>query len=415
MKKVVVIGGGIIGLCSAYYLSKEGYAVTVIDKEELSQGASNINAGYIAPSHILSLASPGMINKGLKWMWNESSPFYIKPRWDIDFIDWAWKFKKSATKSKVNRSVPILKELLAKSQNLYEEILQSVDFNVHYEKKGLLTVYKSPSSAKEEIAKGKKIETEGIAVNFLNQQEILKLQPSLSKDVTGGVHYVENSHVTPNYFMKSFYNYLKKHGVEFKLNEEVTDIHFEKDKITGIRTNRGLHTADEYVLCAGSWSGHIAKILNLRISLQGGKGYCIDNFHDNKISIPTILSEPKVAVTPMDGFTRFAGTMEFSGQNSIIRTKRVEAIVKAALSYYEDVKFTEKEIRNVKSGLRPVSPDGLPYIGRPERFDNLIIAAGHAMIGWSLGPITGKIVSQLLTANNPDVDITPFSLNRKFS
>ena len=128
MKKAIVIGGGIIGLCSAFYLVKEGYSVTVIEKEDVTTGASNINAGFIAPSHILSLASPGMINKGLKMMLNRTSPFYIKPRWDMEFLDWAWKFKKSSTTSRVEKSIPILKDLLSKSQVLFEEILETVDF-----------------------------------------------------------------------------------------------------------------------------------------------------------------------------------------------------------------------------------------------------------------------------------------------
>lgn len=414
MKRVIVIGGGIIGLCSAYYLKKEGYSVTVIEKGDLTKGASNINAGFIAPSHILSLASPGMINKGLKMMWNKSSPFYIKPRWDPEFFNWAWKFRKSSTKFRVERSIPVLKELLSESQRLYEELLDSVEFQPHYDKKGLLSVFASLKCEKEEIEKGKKIENEGVKVNFLSRDEILDLQPSLSDKTAGAVHYVNNSHTTPNHFMKNFYQYLLKLGVEINLEEEVTEIKTGDNKILGIQTSKSFYDGDEFVLSAGSWSSNLAKKLGLNLILQGGKGYSIDSFSANKISIPTILTEAKVAVTPMDGFTRFAGTMEFSGQNEIIRSERVSAIKKAAQTYYKDVNITDKEMKNARSGLRPVSPDGLPYIGKSNKYQNITIATGHAMIGWSLGPITGKLVSQLISEKEPSIKLEPFSLYRKF-
>ncbi|MCM8567987.1 FAD-dependent oxidoreductase [Gramella jeungdoensis] len=414
LKKVIVIGGGIIGLCSAYYLLKEGYSVTVIEKEDLTKGASNINAGFIAPSHIISLASPGMINKGLKMMWNKSSPFYIKPRWDTEFLDWAWKFKKSSTTTKVSKSVPILKDLLSKSQVLFEELIREVDFPIHYEKKGLLSVYSTNKTAKEEIEKARKIKAEGLEVDLLNREEILELQPSLSDKVTGAVHYIDNSHATPNTFMRSLYEWLKGEGVKFNLEEEVCDFEKQGEKLIGVKTEKDFYTADEFILCAGSWTAALARKLDLKIVLQGGKGYSIDAFNENKISIPTILCEAKVAVTPMDGFTRFAGTMEFSGQNEIIRAERVKAIVKAATTYYKDVEISEAEIKAARSGLRPVSPDGLPYIGRPGKYHNLIISTGHAMIGWSLGPVTGKLVSDIIASKRTEVNMEPFSPERRF-
>jgi len=214
--------------------------------------------------------------------------------------------------------------------------------------------------------------------------------------------------------MKNFYQYLLKMGVEINTEEEVTEIKTGDNKILGIQTSKSFYDGDEFILSAGSWSSNLAKKLGLNLTLQGGKGYSIDSFTANKISIPTILTEAKVAVTPMDGFTRFAGTMEFSGQNEIIRSERVSAIKKAAQTYYKDVNITDKEMKNVRSGLRPVSPDGLPYIGKSHTYQNMTIATGHAMIGWSLGPITGKLVSQLISEKEPTIKLEPFSLNRKF-
>lgn len=408
MEDIIVIGGGINGLCSAYYLLQEGFKVTIIDKGDLSQGASNINAGFTAPSHIISLASPGIIQKGLRWMLDSSSPFYIKPRLDMDFLNWAWKFRKAATVEKVEKRIPVLKEINLKSKDLFEEMLERVDFDSHYEKKGLLTVYRTEKLAEEEIKKAERIKQEGLEVSTLNRKEILKLQPSLSDDVLGAVYYTGNSHSTPNEFMKKLSAWLKSKGVEFFLNTKVNNLKHQNGKITRIETDQGDFSADAVVLTSGAWTQELVKNLGLKIPIQGGKGYSMDVNRETGITIPTILGEVKVAVTPMNGFTRFAGTMEFSGNNNIIREERINSIASAAERYYKDFSLTQSEKNAARSGLRPVSPDGLPFIGKTSRYDNLVIASGHAMIGWSLGPITGKLVSEIVGNKKTSVGLLPF-------
>lgn len=414
MKKVIIIGGGISGLTSAYYLLKEGYEVTVIDKDDLTKGASNINAGYTAPSHIIPLAAPGVINKGLKWMWDTSSPFYIKPRLDLEFLNWAWKFKKSSTKEKMENSIPVLKDINLKSRDLYEEILNSVDFEAHYKRKGLLTVYRTKKAAQEEIKKGERISKEDLDLEILSRDEVLKMQPELIEDIMGAVYYTCDSHSTPNDFMAKFSNWLQIRGVNFRINERVTSIKVNGKNISGVKTDKDFYIAELFVLAAGSWTQQLSKHLGLKIPLQAGKGYSIDVYRNTGITIPTILSEAKVAITPMKNFTRFAGTMEFSGNNDNINKRRVEAIAKAANLYYKNIELTSEEKSSARSGLRPVSPDGLPYIGKTSRYNNLIIAAGHAMIGWSLGAVTGKLVSQIATEQKPISNLDPFSPDRSF-
>ena len=137
-KSVIIIGGGIIGLCSAYYLQREGHKVTVVDKSDFTSGASYVNAGYITPSHIISLAAPGMINKGIKWMFNSESPFYVKPRLNYDFLKWSWAFKKSATAQKVEKAIPVIKDINLLSRELYEDLKSSGDFDFFYQHKGLI-------------------------------------------------------------------------------------------------------------------------------------------------------------------------------------------------------------------------------------------------------------------------------------
>lgn len=412
MKRVIVIGGGISGLCSAYYLVKEGYEVSILEKNNLSQGASVINAGYNTPRHIIPLAAPGVISQGIKWMWNSSSPFYIKPRWDVEFFDWLWKFKKSATKANVQKSVPVLKDISLKSNALYEEILETVDFESHYEKKGLLTVFRTEKTRRAEIAKGEKVRSEDLDVEVLSRKEVLDLQPVFDEKVLGAIFYKCDAHSTPDDFIPKLTDWLKRKGVNFLLNEEVTGFSSNGHAIGGVRTPNNFYEADSFVLAAGSWTPKLASSLGLKIPIQGGKGYSMNIYRETGISIPAILAESKVAVTPMMGFTRFAGTMEFSGNNDFIRKERVQAIAAAAGSYYRDLILSPEELSSARSGLRPVSPDGLPYLGKTSKYSNLVIASGHAMIGWSLGAITGKLVAQVVANQQPLVDLRPFDPER---
>lgn len=415
MKNVLIIGGGIVGLSTAYFLNKEGFDVTVIDKGDITSGASFVNAGYITPSHIIPLASPGMIAKGIKMMFNSASPFYMKPRLDVDFLKWSWYFHKSSTPAKVEKAIPLIKDINLISRELFTDIRNSGDLgDFQLERKGLLMLYKTEASYLHEKQVAERVAFEGLEVSDLNKAELHQLEPNVNIDAEGAIHYECDGHTTPTEIMPKLVAYLKKRGVVIKTNEEVLDIRSVRDTIKEVVTDSGSYSSEEVVLAAGSWSGELSKKLRLRLPLQGGKGYRINMERDTGVTIPAILMESKIAVTPMNGFTRFAGTMEFSGNNDIIRKERVMAIANSAQAFYPDIKINDAEIKNVKTGLRPVSPDGLPYIGKSTSIKNLTIATGHAMMGWSLGPATGKLVSELLTDSKTSMKITAFSPDRTF-
>ena len=413
-KEVIIIGGGIIGLCSAYYLLKEGHQVTIIDKSDITQGASFVNAGYITPSHFIPLAAPGMIAKGIKWMFNSASPFYIKPRLDVDFIKWSLAFNKSATKKHVEKSIPVIKDFNIFSRELFVDLKESSDFDFHYERKGLLMCFQTEAAGEEELEIGKRGIKEGLNVKYLTKSEVKILEPKVDYNIKGAVYYDSDAHMTPGDFMTKMLLYLKAKGITIYTHETVEDIVTSGKKVTHVKTNKRMLSADEVVLAAGSWSSLLTKKLGIKIPLQAGKGYRIDTTQDTGIKIPAILVEAKVAVTPMKGFTRFAGTMEIAGINNAINPKRVKAISNAASNYYKDVKLNNTEIENAACGLRPCSPDGLPYIGSVHQYENLTIATGHAMMGWSLGPATGKVVSEIISNKKTAINLEPFHPNRKF-
>ncbi len=414
-KKIIIVGGGIAGLCSAYYLHKDGHHVTVLDKSDMTGGASYVNAGYITPSHIIPLAAPGMISTGLKYMFNSASPFYMKPRMNCDFIKWAWYFKKSSTAAKVEKAIPVIKDINVLSRELFHEIKNSGELgDFHMERKGLLMLYQTQKAGDHEMQVAEKAKFLGLEVNQLGETGLKRIEPNIQVKALGAVHYECDAHTTPNDFMLRMKKFLKNAGIDIKKNEEVFDVNILSDKSVEVQTKKERINGDSLVLAAGSWTSKLSKKLGIELPLQAGKGYRINVERQTGITMPAILMEVKMAVTPMKGFTRFAGTMEFSGINNKIRAERVEAIAKGAARYYSGLEVTETEKKNAQCGLRPVTPDGLPYIGLSRKYSNLVFATGHAMMGWSLGPATGKLVSQIISEKKTAMDITAFSPDRKF-
>lgn len=414
MKKVIVIGGGIIGLCSAYYLSKEGCEVTVIDQSTMDFGASYVNAGYLTPSHIIPLAAPGAMKQGLKWMFNPASPLFIKPRLEASFLQWVWAFNKSCSEKNVKNSIIPIKDINLLSIDLFSEIKREENFGFQLEHKGLLMLCQTEKALHHEVEVAYLAAKEGLEVSVLNTDEIQKLQPNTLINAVGAVHFKCDWHTTPQVFMDELKSFLKEKGVHFLKNEKVIHLKVDGKTIKQLVTENKSLLADEFVLAAGSWSHLLSKQLGIKIPLEAGKGYRINTERETGITIPAILTEARVAVTPMDGFTRFAGTMELAGIHHKINPVRVEAIAKATQKYYPNISLTSEEKAHAACGLRPVSPDGKPYIGKSSKCENLTIATGHAMMGWSMGPATGKLVSEVILEKKLSMDIEAFHPDRKF-
>ncbi len=410
--KAVIIGGGIIGLCSAYYLQKAGWQVTVIDKHDLSDNCSYGNLGMIVPSHFVPLAAPGMVAQGIRWMFNSKSPFYVKPALDWNLISWGLKFMKSANAEKVEMAGPALLQLNLLSKMLYEELFHEPGFDFAFENKGILMYYKTEKIAEEEGHLAAKARSMGIDVAALNKEELQALEPDLNLDVLGAVHYRCDAHLYPNKLMTQLIEHLKKSGVEFQLNTAVKQIIFENNNIKKLVTEEGEHNADAFVIAGGAWLPQLTKMAGINIPLMPGKGYSFTNKQpQKKLNIPAILCEARVAITPMNGYMRFGGTMEIGPVNNKINLNRVEGIVEAVPKYFPSMRLQMPEKKDIWFGFRPCSPDGLPYIGRT-KIHNLIVAGGHAMMGLSMGPATGKIVADIASGYPAPVDISQFAPER---
>ncbi|MFT5164996.1 MAG: D-amino-acid dehydrogenase [Saprospiraceae bacterium] len=412
--KIHIIGGGIIGLCSAYYLNEAGIDVEVIDQSDLSEGCSFGNAGMIVPSHFTPLATPGIITKGIRWMFNPKSPFYIKPRISLELGQWLWQFHKSCNRKKVAAAIPALKDLSLFSKKLYQDLAQNPDLNFNYEEEGLMMLFKNPKTQQAEIEIAEKANDMGIEARILTADQVKTYETGTKTNVIGGVFYPGDAHLHPNVLMSQMISYLKKRGVCFRGNTTVTGFDYDNEKIKNIKTETGEKIKVVHLIVAGgSWTAKILKFLGIKILLQDGKGYSVTlKDQPERPKIPSILTEAKVAITPMGTDLRIGGTLEISNFSSRINKKRVQGFLESVPKYYPDLQASMPDEKLIWHGFRPCSPDGLPYIGASQKFKNLTIASGHAMMGLSLGPATGKLIAEIIQNQSPSVEIHLFDPHR---
>ncbi len=413
--KVVIIGGGIVGLSSAYYLSESGHEVTVIDKTDISGNCSYGNAGYVCPSHFVPLATPGIVKQGLKWMWNSKSPFYVQPRLNLSLIDWGLKFMRSATPEHVERSAIPLRDIAILSQKMYEDWTRLPQFQFAYEHKGLLEVFqteKGGDHAKHIMHRAQELGLEDTVL--LDASELQALEPHTTVKAKGAVWFKCDAHLYPNKLMIQLVADLKNKGVRFILNDEVTGFEKNQQQVTKVKTTKQVIDADSVVIAAGSWSRELSALLQLKIPLMPGRGYSVtleDSPH--RLNYPSVLIEGRVALTPMDGNKiRFGGTMEITSTQTPPRYQRVQGILDAVKRYYPEFDVPMPAPEQIWYGYRPCSADGLPYLGRTQKWKNVVMATGHAMVGLSLGAGTGKLVSEIVNESSLSMDISAFKPER---
>lgn len=413
MSEVTVIGGGVIGLSTAYYLNKAGYEVTVIERGDITDGCSFGNMGYISPSHFVPLASPGIISQGLKWMLSASSPFYIKPRLDLDLMQWGYHFWKSSTAAKVEKNSPHLNNILQMSRKLVDELRSDIGDSFSMETIGCLMMCKQQKTLDHEFHLADDAEMLGLKVDRLVKDQVQALEPDVEIDVAGAVLFKDDCHFNPGKMMLALKAYLDTKGVKFQLNTTVTGFEKANKKITGIITDKGKFTCDQIILAPGSWLPVVAKMMGIKILLQPGKGYSYTYPHIEKnIKYPAILVDGRCAITPWGKELRIGGTMELSGINNNVLVKRMEGVYNSAKDFYPGLKIDFPPTDKIWNGLRPVSPDGLPYIGRHSAYDNVVFAGGHAMLGISEGTGTGKLVTEIIQRKTTSIDIKAFKVER---
>ncbi|MDX1680663.1 MAG: FAD-dependent oxidoreductase [Akkermansiaceae bacterium] len=405
--KLIIVGGGIIGLSTAVQAQEAGFEVTLLERGgELGPNCSSANAGMIVPSHFTPLAAPGVMAQGLRWLLNPESPFAIRPSLSPDMARWGWLFYRHSNARHVAASRELLCELHMESRQLFLDWAKQEDYGL--ETRGLLMLCRDPEVLEEEAKLAEQARKLGLRTEVLDPAGVAKLEPDIDIDVAGAVFHAEDAHLDPARLLTLLKRRFTEGGGHIHYHCPIGRLERAKGRIRAVHGPGGSYEADHFVVAGGSWTPELLRDLGLRLPLQPGKGYSLTL--EQPAQLPTIcslLAEARVAITPMGSKLRVAGTMEIGGLNLDINPRRIQGIIKSVQHYYPAIKEDAFDTRDPWVGLRPVSPDGLPYLGPAPGIDNLIIATGHAMMGLSLAPVTGKRVSAMLSGDAPVPQLDP--------
>jgi D-amino-acid dehydrogenase len=408
---VLVVGGGVVGVCVAHFLAERGARVTLLERGQVASGCSYANAGLIVPSHSVPLAAPGVVGKALRWILNPDGPLYVRPRLDPALWGWLIRFGAACGEDRARAAIPLLRDLHRASVGLFERLAGG---ECGFERKGLLLVYRTEEGFREGLEEAALLAESGLASASLGADEARARVPRLRSGLAGAIHYPEDAHVNPLAFVQRLAAEAERRGVVVKTGVEVRGFEVSEGHIARVLTGAGEFRPDQVVLAAGAESPAVTRDLGLRLPIQPAKGYSVTmRGPEPPLPMPLLLMDSRVAVTPLGPRLRLAGTLELAGHDRSINARRVEAIRRAAREALEGLEALPEA--EVWAGLRPCTPDGLPILGRPAVLSNLVVAAGHAMIGLSLGPITGLLTAQIVCGEAPAIEIHALRPDRGWS
>ena len=411
MGKTVIVGAGVIGLCTAYELRKRGEEVVVLDKGQPGMGSSFGNAGWVTPGLSEPLPAPGLVWTSLRWMLDPASPLYIKPRLDPLFMGWMWRFYRNCSPAQFEAGVNALVSLAQPTWRLFDQLAaEGLRFEMH--EAGLLFLGLDERKVKQLNESLQAMEEHfGVGPQLVERRELRERDPAINADVAGGVLLPRERHIRPDQLCDALVERIEELGGEVRAGVAVTGLRRHGTDIVGVETEDGEELADRVLLAAGAWSGKLAAEWGFRLPLEAGKGYSVTIQNpDLNVQQPIDLIEARAAITPFDGAFRAAGTMELSGLNTNLVRTRVNAIRKGIERYL--VRWPEGERPRAWVGMRPLTSDGLPVIGKLPRTDNVYVATGHQMLGVTLAPSTAVVLSELMLDGESSIDLTPFEPGR---
>jgi D-amino-acid dehydrogenase len=410
-RNAIVIGGGVIGCMTAHYLRQQGWDVRIVEANRIGGGCSHGNCGFICPSHVMPLSKPGAVWPVMRRMFRRDSAIYVKPRWDPNLWRWFARFALGCRSGHMARAAA-RHALLTSSMKLYHKLVEDESLNIEWENRGLLLVFKSPHEfeAFGQIAALMRDEF-GLIATAYDSAALAALEPALRPGPAGAWHYPGDAHLRPDRLMAELKSRLLTRGVQIEEGVKVTRFKFENGRARSIDTTAGPMSAEQFVLAAGAEAARFARELGCPIPIQPGKGYSITMPRSGSVpSIPVILEEFHVAITPWKSGVRIGSTMEFAGYDSTINRRRIELFRRAATEYLTDA--PDGPIEEEWSGWRPMTYDDMPCIGHAPAAQNVVIAAGHGMIGMATGTASGKLAAELISGEAPHLNPAPYSLHR---
>ena len=408
----MIVGGGLIGLCSAWYLHRAGWQVTVLDRRTIGGACSHGNCGLVCPSHVLPLTEPGAFKAAIHALLTPSSPFRIRPRLDPALWSWLWNFSRRCNHNSMITAAHAIQALLASGMQEYEALVNDEHIACEWQAKGLLFVYQHAAEFERYEATDKLLsEHFNEPAQKLSTDEVLALEPALRNTVAGGWYYAHDAHLRPDVLIQSLRRRLEPAGVTFVEECELKSVQGSSYHAQALSTSRGEYTADAFLFACGAWSPQLKEHVGCTIPIEPGKGYSI-TMPRPKIcpQIPLIFPEHRVAVTPMQTGYRLGSIMEFAGYDESIRPERLDLLRKGAMPYLQEP-VCQPEI-STWFGWRPMTYDSIPIIDVTPRWGNAWIATGHNMLGLSMAPATGRLISEMLSGQAPHIDPSPYRLSR---
>lgn len=408
---IIIIGGGIIGLACAHYLMEQGASVTIIEDRQVGSGASHGNCGLLFFSDVITLCAPGVVSKEIIRILRGTSPLYIKPELDMNRLTFLLRFALNCRKGHMNRAAEAKHTLLSYSDHLFRQLFDNDTLACDDEDQGVLTAYLSKKAFEGFHQANAFNEQFGLGYKKLPRAQALDFEPALSPAVVGAWFSDHDRHVRPERLVSAWKNDLIRRGLKIKEMCRARGFTYEHGRIKGVHTNLGTFFANAFVLAAGAFSPEIAKVLDVFLPIQPGKGYSITMGRPEICPTrPCILHERNMVVTPWKNGYRLGGTMEFSGFSASLNRIRLNKLIQGAAEYMRTP--VGRPVVEEWTGVRPMTYDDMPVVGRMSKFSNLVVATGHGMLGLTFATGTGKIVSDLILENRPEIDPAPFSPER---
>ncbi|MDR7517955.1 MAG: FAD-dependent oxidoreductase [Armatimonadota bacterium] len=411
--RAVVIGGGAIGVAAAHSLTLAGWQVTLIDRGEVGRGCSYANACLVTASHAVPLPAPEVPRELARWLLRPDSPVYVKPRLDPGFLRWGWRFLHACRAPAAQRGTAALGALARASLGLFEEMVAAGGVEFGYRRDGLLHVYLTEGGVRKAARDLEALQRAGIPARLLTRAETLEFEPTLAGCIRGGMYVEGDAHGDCYAYVRALAVGVQARGGRVLTGRPASLIRRRGGRVEGVevRGPEGVIPADLVVVAAGAWTPSLLAPLGVRFPMEPAKGYsCTLPGFAGSPAVPVFVEERRVAITPLDGRLRVGGTLELAGYREGIHPVRYRAVVDAAQEVLGQTLPLDRA--EAWEGFRPLPPDGLPVISRVPGIDGLLVAAGHGTLGFTLSPITGRLVADLAEGRPPMVPLEAFRLDR---
>ncbi|HXV76791.1 MAG TPA: FAD-dependent oxidoreductase [Candidatus Polarisedimenticolaceae bacterium] len=402
-RHTVIVGGGIVGLSSAYFLARRGERVTVVERDTPGRGASSGNAGILALGHP-PLPHPNAFRQIRRLLFRKTNPLYIAPRADPELLRWLWSFRRACARERFEHSMELLARMGWAAGECIRRLVADEGIDCEYSPSGWLEVFRTRQAMDRARRTADLLRRHGYTVTALDGDALRQREPAFRDEVVGAMHYEDSAFAHPAKLMVGLADRVRKLGVDFLTEAEVVRITLRSSRFTGVELADGQRIdADRAVLAAGAWTTPLARSIGVRVPMQAGKGYHLElRATAHRPSTTCVLAETFVAVTPLDGGLRLAGTVELAGLDLTLNRRRLAMLPRGAADYLRGI--DRAELGGSWCGLRPMTADGLPVLGWAPGVEGVFVATGHAMMGFLLGPLSGKLVAEAIVDGRMSLD-----------